>query len=392
MVGHYGTPALVAGGLTIALLVMHFAVPFAVDDFSTADNDAGIDDEALSLKEMGERLDSAPDQYGLSSLGLITTGLILAMVGGVVLLILGFVPMPVTAARFLGWGFGLIGAMGAFFAATASLFHVGAGFTTFLGLFGAGDVTRTWMVSPVITAVGSIVALAFLLKVMTNVVTRTDDLRIRAGNVLRVPFLAAIVLAALLVMPLSIQAVNGDERAARGEACAADGCEGTYEFWTAGGSTSNSNALGILTMADLTDDSGAELFSGLAMTIKVLIAAAWVAFFIGTFATLGHVITSVTGAALVTKVFSAFQLGNLITVPWAIVQVVLAMAYQSWRPAEKDVLDTLPDFGGYSAVLPVVVGAAIVVLALRLVWNLMETFGDAKQIVEKTQANAVSFD
>lgn len=392
MVGHYGTPALVAGGLTIALLVMHFAVPFAVDDFSTADNDAGIDDEALSLKEMGERLDSAPEQYGLSGLGLITTGLILAMVGGVVLLILGFVPMPVTAARFLGWGFGLIGAMGAFFAATASLFHVGAGFTTFLGLFGAGDVTRTWMVSPVITAVGSIVALAFFLKVMTNVVTRTDDLRIRAGNVLRVPFLAAIVLAALLVMPLSIQAVNGDERAARGEACAADGCEGTYEFWTAGGSTSNSNALGILTMADLTDDSGAELFSGLAMTIKVLIAAAWVAFFIGTFATLGHVITSVTGAALVTKVFSAFQLGNLITVPWAIVQVVLAMAYQSWRPAEKEVLDTLPDFGGYSAVLPVVVGAAIVVLALRLVWNLMETFGDAKQIVEKTQANAVSFD
>ena len=392
MVGHYGTPALVAGGLTIALLVMHFAVPFAVDDFSTADNDAGIDDEALSLKEMGERLDSAPEQYGLSGLGLITTGLILAMVSGVVLLILGFVPMPVTAARFLGWGFGLIGAMGAFFAATASLFHVGAGFTTFLGLFGAGDVTRTWMVSPVITAVGSIVALAFFLKVMTNVVTRTDDLRIRAGNVLRVPFLAAIVLAALLVMPLSIQAVNGDERAARGEACAADGCEGTYEFWTAGGSTSNSNALGILTMADLTDDSGAELFSGLAMTIKVLIAAAWVAFFIGTFATLGHVITSVTGAALVTKVFSAFQLGNLITVPWAIVQVVLAMAYQSWRPAEKEVLDTLPDFGGYSAVLPVVVGAAIVVLALRLVWNLMETFGDAKQIVEKTQANAVSFD
>ncbi|MGB1585608.1 MAG: hypothetical protein ACPHID_00995 [Thermoplasmatota archaeon] len=391
MVGHYGTPALVAGGLTIALLIVHLAVPFAVVDYSAADNDAGIDDETLSLKDMGDRLKAAPDQYGLSGLGLIMTGLILALVGSLVLVILGFVPLPTTAARFLGWGFGFVGAMGAFFAGTASLFHVGAGFTTFLGLVGASDATRLWIISPVITATGSIVALAFLLKIMGNVVTRNDDLRMKAQNILRAPFLAVIVLAALLVMPLSIQAINGDERAANGASCAAEGCEGTYEFWSAGGSTSSGNTLGILAYAESTED-GAEVFQGLAMTIKVTIAAAWVAFFVGAFATLGHVITSVTGVSIVTKIFGAFQLANVITLPWAVVQLILAMAFQTWRPAEEAVLDALPSFAAYSAVLPVVALAAVVMLGLRLVWNLIDTFGNPKELVEKSQAQAVSFD
>ncbi len=327
MVGHYGKPALIAGGLSVVLLVMHLAVPFAVLEWN---DDFGFDDETMSRGDVATNLEDG-DHYGLAMPGVTLAGIIMALVAGALLVGLGLAPLPVTVARLLGWTAGAVGATGAFMAFTSSLFPLGAGFTTLLGVIFGNEmgVTRLWVVSPVIVAVGSVFMGFFFFKVLTTVIATGSGLRTEATTMLRAPFFAALLLFAALVMPWTILPLDGDE--IPGCAGGGDGCDGRIDFYSAWGQSDNAQFGGILAAAEQSQDTPFEAWQHLAFTLKIIIAGAWVAFFVALVGTVGHVVASIVDWNWAPRVSAGLQLANAIMLPWVAVQLLLGFIYQ-WKP------------------------------------------------------------
>ena len=387
MVGHYGTPALIAGGVAALALVLHLAVPFAVLDLPEAQNSLGFDDEAQSRKDVTEALDDGPDVYGLAAPGLTLAGIILALVAGIAAIALGFVPMPVAVARFVGWGTGLVGAMGAWFMTTSSLFPMGKGFATLLGLISGSEGARLWVVSPVLVAACGGALLWAFLRIIRNVITRKDDLRDGAARILRAPVLAAVFLAIVLIAPWAVLVQDGNERRASGDCLPSEDCPGQVGWHTAWGDSESTAFGGILATSEVT---GGDLWGHLAFGLKVMNAAAWVTFFAAVVATLGHVISSVAPTQVPARVFGGLQLANLVTLPWATVQLLLATIYQ-WKPSWDDTALTA-DQSWWFAFFPLFAFAPLALWILHQLRANLATFQGARTFVARQQEQTHSFD
>lgn len=390
-IGHFGTPALVAGIAAVVLLVLHLAVPFGI---LTYGEETGLDSETLSRGDIADGF-NGPVDYGPASVGLTLTGIILAMVAGIVLFVVGMLPVPVVAARFAGWFLGVLGALGAFMALSSSAYWLGTGFSALLSAIAASfqdtpNAGRLWVISPVIVFIGASVAFLAFLKVMTNVVAVREGLRDRANHAARGVVLAAVVLSAMLIVPWSMLILDGEDRRATEAAMCpgSDTCQAATYFYTAFGHGSDPTASqglgapygGILGIAERTSDQGssAELFQGLAFSIKVLTAMGWIGVILGMLTTFGHVLSSafkLPGAARFSPVLLMLNVPMLL---WGTIMFLLASIYM-WTPSYDDAAfyggALVSDQSWWYGFLPLVVAVPLAMWAFNQYQSAREVFG-----------------
>ncbi len=405
-IGHYGTPALMAAGLALVLLVVHLAVPFGVMDYSQAMNAAGQNDDAMSRGDIVDSFDAA-NAYGPASPGLTLGGIILALVASVLLVAVGFVPMPVAVARFAGWVLAFTGALGGFMAFTSSAYWLGTGFTTLLNVVlpNPEPFQRLWIISPVLVFIGSAALVVMCFKTLTGVAAKRDGLRDQAQAQVKGAAMAAVFLALVLVLPWSLQILDGDETRAQGGCTAAQECSASYNAFTAFGHTSaefvrttytGSSYGGIIAIAEATDDTDPGMFQGLAFSLKVMTATGWIGFLLGSLATLGPVLSSafkLPGAAKWSALVQAFSLPMAL---WSVIMWILASSYM-WRPSWEDGARfgaaPIADFQLFVWPATPIFAAAVLVLwsvmQARAVSTLFASHGGVAAIASK---NAHSFD
>lgn len=400
--GHYGTPALVAVITALALLIVHLAVPFAVRDFGQELNDFGIDDQSLSRADMAEEHQLAGHDAG--SPGATLTGIVLALVGSALLFVMGFVPIPLVLARFVGWALGFLAAIGGFLATASSALWVGTGFTTFLRIIIPGNAAadeRIWVISPVIVFAGGIVLTIYCLKVMANVVARRDGLRDQAQGQLKGAVFALILICCVAILPWSMQIMGGEERRDAGACTGAEVCDPSYVFFSAyghGDSDAGDNAAfadfgGILAIAQNTADLNPGLFTQLAFSLQVMTATSWVVFLLTSIATLGPLLSSAFKFPAAARFSPVLQVLGLPMIAWAAVQFVLAASYQ-WRPSYDDAAR----FGGPisdQTWIPGILGFAAAVFIVLLALNqfaAVRGLADHMGGLQKVTEQAHSFD
>ncbi len=202
--GHFGRPSWIVAGLAVAALLLHFAVPYGVVEFRSA---AAPDDVVVWRGDVMEQRDFLPAELVANNPSPTVTlaGSLLAVFGAALLLILGYQPLQVTAARLVGYGGGAMTALGAGLMWMSSMYSVGTGFSTFLGtIFGTKFLSNFWAISPVFVAAASMALLVFSLKVMTTVVSSKDHLRERAQHHGRSAVLALAMMGTILLVPWSI--------------------------------------------------------------------------------------------------------------------------------------------------------------------------------------------
>lgn len=202
--GHFGRPAWTAGIAAAVALLAHLIVPFGVVDYR---GPASPDDELITGWEASEMMSRVPGLLvSLNwSLGLVWTGIAVAALGSTLLLVLGYQPLKVDAARWLGASGGLLCALGGAIMLMPAMYYVGTGFSTFLGtlLFTEFDA-NFWAISPVLVAVAAGVVIHNGLRVMTRVSANRDGIRddcLLHADAVR---WGAVLMAAVLMVPWAI--------------------------------------------------------------------------------------------------------------------------------------------------------------------------------------------
>ncbi len=408
-IGHFGTASLFAFLAALGLLIIQLAVPFGAVDYTDADNDAGIDDSTVSAGDIAADFKDS-NRYNLPNPDVAFLGIIFSLIAGVLLLATGLMPMGVNVARFTGWGLALLGATGSWLAFSSSAYWLGTGFATLLGIITGNphEDARMWIISPVIVATGALLMLHAFLRVGTGVISTRDGLRDHAKRHTRTVTLAAVFLVGMLVVPWSFQLIDGDERRDNGECAQNSVCEGRLDWYTAWGTSGGATLSGlqisidnigdvsdayggyggILSISESSKDLGFDLFAHASFSLKVLTAAAWIAFFAGTLATLGGVITSATGRNF--EATAIVYAGALVMLAWAAIQFILLAAYQ-WRPTYDN--DILPDSQSWwFGFVPLLVAPIITVLGVRQ-WGLVRPlFGSVTRVAKEKAETAHSFD
>ncbi|HLF17141.1 MAG TPA: hypothetical protein VI796_06910 [Candidatus Thermoplasmatota archaeon] len=357
--GHFGTPALLIAAAGVLALVLHLSVPYAhIDDSGSGDS------ETL---DRGEAVDAHRDlrMVGPSSPGVTLAGTIILLVAGVGLLALGFVPMGTAAARFAGWGGGMVAAVGGLMAFTSSLYWVGSGlgfqipvdsggsfdpgpgfgpipFPDSIGgltggltgmmesAMGTDNLADVTIISPVLTTLCATVGILAAFTLCGNVVSLDGGRRERARSHLKAAKVSLVLLALVLLVPWSM-----------GKMTDMSG-EGDRDMFFFGAHT--------VLNADAISDG--ESFGSMAYAITVLTAAGWVGVLFGAFGSLGGVLASTGAPAPIARAFHYGVFATGFMTLWAAVMFVLAMIYM-WKP-----FDGAEDFqpGWYNlAVLPALV-------------------------------------
>lgn len=395
-----------AAGAALLMLVLHLAVPMGYANHDEEANALGQDDEAVSRSDIAKGYGDA-DGYGPASPGVTLAGTIIALVAGMLLLVSSFAPVPVVAARFIGWTGGLLGALGAFMALTSSAYWVGLGFTTFLramfGWFGSNATAplELWVISPVIVMGLGIAAFWGFLGIMANVIAKRDDLRSQAHHQLLGAKAAMLFLVAVLVLPWSLQVADGDDRREMGLCDGNEVCPAGYVFFSAFGHGGHEPASagvlapygGILGIAEATENAEQPLFQGLAFSLKVMTAMGWIGFLLGALVTVGPLLSSafkLPGAARFTPIVQAL---NLPMAAWAGIMFILAGAYM-WNPSWDNAAffgSLVKDQSWWFAFFPLVAAVPFTAFLLNQWQAVREVFG-GMSIKTAAEADAHSFD
>ncbi len=202
--GHYGLPAMRAAIATGVAILAHLVIPFGVIQYR---GPAAPKPLVLRFFEASDMYSSAPGALGSVgwSSGLLFGGLAVAALGVTILMVLGYQPLTIDLARWFGAVGGFLTVIGAAMALTPSMYHVGTGFSTFMGtLLFTEFRSQYWAVSPVIVAVCMGIAIHHGLQVMTKVAANRDGIRDAALSHAGAVRLGSVFLAAVLLVPWSI--------------------------------------------------------------------------------------------------------------------------------------------------------------------------------------------
>ncbi len=399
-IGHYGLTAVVLAGLAILALILHLATPYANVSF---ENDfAGQSDETFSRKDVARDFDVLSDHGPNVSPGLTLAGLIIAVVGASALAVLGFVPLRIEPARWLGWGSGVVTAVGASMAFVSSMWWVGSGFGlhtvmpslsqmqsfpvmepfgpmqegfTFLfaafgmtgGLSGLLEVlwqsdsgTTVWIISPALVAPLALAAIVLALRVCGNVAAQKDGIRERTQRHLRGSLFAMIFVGVVLLVPWAI-----------GETTDSTGQD--EDFFAYGAHT-------ILNMEDLSDG---EVFGHMAYALNVMVVTGWIGFAFGIVGSAGGILASTGVPAPVSRAFHFSTLPTAIMFAWSFLVYLLAWIYM-WRPFE--------DAEGFQpGYFPIALAVVFVLWGINQ-YNLLTGAVGTLRATVTTKTQAVSFE
>lgn len=202
--GHFGRPSLhIAIAAGVALL-SHVLLPFGVVDYR---GPAALDDDVLTLAQAREVRGFAPDSLQVANANpdLALAGIIIAGAGAALLLVMGYQPLRVSSARWIGHAGGLLAALGASMAFMPSMYATGTGFATFIGtVLGTEFRANFWAISPVLTAAASLYAIHQAFRVMTRVVADHDGLRDTVRGHLAAARWSLVLMGVVLLVPWSI--------------------------------------------------------------------------------------------------------------------------------------------------------------------------------------------
>lgn len=327
--GHYGAPGLVLLVAAAAALVVHLAVPFSIVQDHT-----GLSGDGAEVQDRGEAADfwDAVDGYGLASPGATLTGAIILLAGAVALFVLGFVPMPVAAARWTGWSLALLASVGATLAAASSALWAGSGFATLLDLLFGDPAGSRWVVSPVVVAAAGGVAVWACLAIATRVLPDQEPGRAEGRMAARAGRWAGLLLLLVVLMPWSLQ-VDG------GEAAFVPGLQAIQ--------------------ADKVTDG--ESFGGLSYAIQVLIAAGWVGLVVPFLVVFGLLLTTTMPFPRAWRPFRGAAFLSLAMAAWGGVVYLLAWVYM-WKPSWDD--DAFVEGTWMPGFFPIVVALPLAMWAL----------------------------
>ncbi|MGB0653547.1 MAG: hypothetical protein ACPGQL_10145 [Thermoplasmatota archaeon] len=357
-IGHFGLPALLAGGLAVLALVLHLAVPYATVEFM--DPESGeTDKETFSRGDIADDFDSLGGPN--ASPGLTLTGIVVAMIGGLGLVFASFLPLKVTQARTIGWGLGALTAIGAAIAFVSSMWWVGSGFGVappslyfsyfetqsggegfgggpFAGtdmqsmmmafaafggmgltggfsgvlemIFGTDNAGDVWIISPVFVAAIALVILLAGLRACGDVVARADGLREQARRNLNGGALAIGFLGLALLVPWSI-----------GELTDTSGEDQDYFVF------------GARTVLSAEDDSDGDIYSSMAYGLTIFQVAAWVGLAVALLSSLGPLLRSLGTPAQLVQPLNWTSAASALLWAWSAVVYLMTWIYM-WRPYE----------------------------------------------------------
>ncbi len=334
--GHYGIPALILACAGLLALLLHLLVPYAHINYADPDTE----DETMDRGEAADFHDDA-ELVGASSPGVTLAGAIVLLVAGVGLLVAGFLPMPVTSARWVGWGGGLAAVVGGLLAFTSSMYWVGSGLGQYpygvfdmgnfdFGVFGPGGfdfgvialggltgglsglielILKTdsagtvRVISPALVAAVAGTALVTALRLCGNVVSLENGVRERARSHLNGALWAALLLGLVLLLPWSM-----------GKATDYSGTDDQDMF-----------VFGAHTILNVDDASDGDIFGTAATGIQLLVAAGWVGVLLGTLSSLGGVLASSGAPAPVARAFHFGVFGTLLMTLLAVTGFIVAL-------------------------------------------------------------------
>lgn len=335
MFGHYGLAGWIVAVLGVLALIIHLSVPYGVVTYE--------DEESETVK----RSDIA-DGDPLSGASPTTTlvGTILMTIAGVALVATTYVPLPVTGARLIGWGGGALAAIGAFLALMSSMYWVGDGFGSFpfgsgdmgvpgmggmggffvatlggftgilgLTIYGSEHTGFFWVIGPCIVAAAAIGVVLAGLHVCKRVVRQAHGVRDRARNHLLGGVWAMTLLVAVLLVPWThgeFDTNNPDD---------------TQDHFPLG-------AHAVLAMNDATGDADEPFWGGLALSIKVLIATAWVGLAMALVGSFGGILASVGAPAGLPRITHFAAIPVSVMLLWSFIHYILTWTHQ-WKPFEE---------------------------------------------------------
>ena len=204
--GHFGRPSIQLLIASIAALLAHILVPYGVVRFG---GPAAPSPDWLSR---GEVVAQAQDHAGRTLLNaspsLALAGILLAVAAAGLMVFLGFQPLSVTAARWVGAGAAAIASLGLALAGMASMYSIGTGFASFLGSLSRAEfVASFWSVSPVVVTALAGYGLWQARSVALRVVAARDGLRDEATRAQNIGMEGLVFMAAVLLVPWSISLI-----------------------------------------------------------------------------------------------------------------------------------------------------------------------------------------
>ena len=372
--GHYGRPSWFVAGLAVAALLVHFAVPFGVVEYR---GPASPDSELFWRGDVVEQRGYLSDTLlvGNASPTVTLAGALLAVFGGVLLVVLGHQPLQVGAARWIGYAGGALACLGAGLMWMSSMYAVGTGFATFLG-----TVLRTefqaqfWAISPLLVAAASMALLWYAGQVMANVVSSRDGLRDRSRDHLASARLALVLMGTVLVVPWSLGLLP----------------DGISDFFGTGVGDDpaplwfSAEDVQSVTVAEGADGSRIRYaqdgdFGALSFSIHVLLALCWTA-------TVWHLAWPAAAVAVSTGkapgLLRTADAGVLaVALLWALAAIVYVVAWVLFKPNGEVQETFLPGF--WPALVPVPA-----VLLLRRHLPVLKSFMSARS----APARATDFD
>jgi len=202
--GHFGRPSIRLVVVAAAGLLLHLFLPFGIVQYG---GPAAPDNEILLRSELMEiRGFVTPEMLQSNASPTVAlVGFILAAAGGGLLFSMGFRPLQVNAARWIGHGGALLGGIGAAMVWMSSMYSVGTGFASFLTrLFGGDFRAHFWAISPVLSA--GLAGMMFLdsAAVARAVISSRDGLRGGAERAFTNARWGLVLMGVVLLVPWSI--------------------------------------------------------------------------------------------------------------------------------------------------------------------------------------------
>lgn len=199
--GHFGSPAMRATVAVAIAAFAHLVLPFGIVEYR---GPAAPTRLLIRFFEAADMYGKAPGSLSSvgPSIGLLFVGLAIAALGVTILMVLGYQPMRVDTARWMGATGGFLTVIGSAMVVTPAMYHVGTGFATFIGTLMATEFrAQFWAISPVIVATASLFAIHYGLQVMTRVAASHDQIRHTANSHANITRWAAITMALTLLVP-----------------------------------------------------------------------------------------------------------------------------------------------------------------------------------------------
>lgn len=357
--GHFGRPSTIAAIAVGAAILAYFLVPFGVVEF---DGPAAPKDDVLLAGEVGNMYEDAPRILTPASwsMGLMVTGLVIALVGVLILMILGRQPLEVDMARWMGAVGGATTVVGSAMALLPAAYHFGTGFNTFLGMvFFTEFRSQFWAISPVLITLACLVAIHTGLQVMVKVAANRDGIRDRSAMHADGVRFGMLFLVAMLLVPWSIgilpDGVSDSLSITRAD-------DGTAPLFFSAQDVQGATPSELINGGRLRYSGDAD-WSLMKVALSVMQIAPWAALGVGVLGALAATAESTGVPATLSR--AARGLTAIVLLAWIVAGIFYAITWFTFTPRDGTGHTFLP---GFLHVAVPVVG----LLAARIHWRIFQ--------------------